>query len=78
MKQAAEDWSPNRVLYELREKGLSLRALAAQHGIHVSGLSQALYDRYPKAEARISRALGLRPDQIWPSRYRSRRKGATR
>ncbi len=68
MKQA-KDWSPNRVLYELREKGWSLRALAARNGVHVSGLSQALYGRYPRAQERIARALGLNPRIIWPSRY---------
>jgi len=68
MKQAT-DWSPNRVLYELREKGFSLRALATRCGVHVSVLSQALYGRYPKSQERIARALGLPPRVIWPSRY---------
>jgi Ner family transcriptional regulator len=68
MKQAT-DWSPNRVLYELHEKGLSLRALASRCGVHVSALSQALYGRYPKSELRIAHALDLPPRVIWPSRY---------
>jgi len=73
-----KDWSPNRVLYELREKGLTLRGLAAQCGVHVSVLSEALYGRYPKSQLRIAHALDLSPRVIWPSRYssKSRRKAA--
>ncbi|MBJ4981286.1 helix-turn-helix domain-containing protein, partial [Salmonella enterica subsp. enterica serovar Agona] len=35
-----------------------------------STLTNALNRRWPKGERLIAEALGVAPEQIWPSRYR--------
>lgn len=69
-KPVAEDWHPADVLAALRKADWSLQQLALSHGYrHRSALSVALRHPYPRAETIIARALGLQPQNIWPSRY---------
>lgn len=63
------DWSRTRLLEQLASAGWSLRKLAIHHGIGASTLQQTLYRPYPRGEQRIAEALGVKPEQIWPSRY---------
>ena len=65
----ASDWTRDQVLAELAKAGWSLRRLALHHGIGPSTLQQVLYRPYPRGEQRIAEALGLKPEQIWKSRY---------
>lgn len=68
--RAAADWSADYIMYRLREAGISLRAIAAQHGLaDGSGLSVAMRRSFPAGERRIAQALGVEPRAIWPSRY---------
>ena len=76
MKQTENDWSPHRVIFELREVGLSLRQIAFRNEVSPQLLSRALYLPAPKSEQRIARALGLRPRDIWPSRYTGEKRAA--
>lgn len=65
----APDWTRDQVLTELAKAGWSLRRLALHHEISPSTLQQVVYRPYPRGEQRIAEALGLTPEQIWPSRY---------
>lgn len=69
-KPARDDWHPADIVAALHKKGVSLRQLALDHG-YVSGstLSGAMVRPYPKAEAIIAKAIGVKPEDIWPSRY---------
>jgi len=60
---------PADIVASLKKRGKSLRALSAHYGYAVGTLQQALQRPYPKAERLIALALGMRPEQIWPSRY---------
>ena len=69
-KASQEDWHPADVIAALRKAGITLRALAVQHGLKdSSSMSAALVRSLPANEKRIADALGLHPKDIWPSRY---------
>lgn len=69
-KTSREDWHPADVIAALRKRGITLRALATQHGIKdSSSFSAALVRSLPANEKRIAKALELHPKEIWPSRY---------
>lgn len=69
-KPAPQDWHPADVVAALRKAGWSLQQLGRYHGYrHRSALAMALHKPYPKAEGLIADALGLKPQEIWPSRY---------
>ncbi|HLW69828.1 MAG TPA: helix-turn-helix domain-containing protein [Candidatus Binataceae bacterium] len=66
------DWPREYVIAELHRRGLSLRALSFQNGYRRDSLREALDHPYLKAERLIAAALGMKPADIWPSRYRRR------
>lgn len=69
-KASQEDWHPADVIAALRKRGITLRALALQHGLKdSSSMSAALVRSLPVNEKRIADALELHPKDIWPSRY---------
>jgi len=69
-KASQEDWSPARIKYELHEAGVTLAALAIQHGLCNSSVLSATFQRsYPANEKRIAEAIGVAPAVIWPSRW---------
>jgi Ner family transcriptional regulator len=69
-KPVIQDWHPADVVAALRKKGWSLQQLALHHGYAGrTSLSSALAAPYPKAEAIVAEALGVAPQEIWPSRY---------
>lgn len=69
-KTSQEDWHPADVVASLRKRGITLRALAIQHGLKdSSSFSAALVRSLPANEKRIADALDLHPKDIWPSRY---------
>lgn len=63
------DWHPADIIAGLRKRGTSLAALSRQAGLASSTLANALNRRWPKGERLIAEALGVAPEQIWPSRY---------
>lgn len=65
-----QDWHPADIIAGLKKRGTSLSALSRQAGLASSTLANALPRRWPKGERLIAEALGIKPEQIWPSRYR--------
>ncbi|ECD4882577.1 helix-turn-helix domain-containing protein [Salmonella enterica] len=63
------DWHPADIIAGLRKRGTLLAALSRQAGLASSTLANALNRRWPKDERLIAEALGIAPEQIWPSRY---------
>jgi Ner family transcriptional regulator len=73
LNEASTDLSPAFVIALLHDKGLSLRRLALSKGYRPRTLSNALYRDYPRAERLIAKALGKRPEDLWPARIAARR-----
>ena len=65
-----QDWYSADIIAGLRKRGTSLAALSRQSGLASSTLANALTRHWPKGERLIADALGVAPEQIWPSRYR--------
>ncbi|MGB0747142.1 MAG: helix-turn-helix domain-containing protein [Magnetospiraceae bacterium] len=63
------DWRWWRVLGELRERGLDITTLAERHGYSKFALFRVKLDPYHEPQTIIAQALGLTPQEIWPSRY---------
>lgn len=53
----------------LKKRGLSLAQLGIANGLSEHTVKNALDKKYDKGEQIIANALGLKPEQIWPSRY---------
>lgn len=68
-KPAASDWHPADVVAALWKAGTSIRRLSRTNNYAGDGLKMALRRPWPKAEAIIASAIGLAPQQVWPSRY---------
>ncbi|EBU8372670.1 transcriptional regulator [Salmonella enterica subsp. enterica] len=65
-----QDWHSADIIAGLRKRGSSLAALSRKSGLASSTLANALIRHWPKGERLIAEALGIAPEQIWPSRYR--------
>lgn len=61
------DWHPADVIAALRKRGTSLRQLAAQNDY--SHIQRVLTSPWLAAEQIVAKALGMKPEEIWPSRY---------
>ena len=69
-KPVNQDWHSVDVIAALHKKGISFSWLAIENGYtHKNSLTQVLRKPYPAAEKIVAKALGLKPEQIWPSRY---------
>jgi Ner family transcriptional regulator len=64
-----EDWHPADVLAALKKRGLSLAGLSVAKGYHPTAAGKALKQQWPAMERLLAEALGLVPQEIWPSRY---------
>lgn len=70
MKHDPRDWHPAEIKAALWKKGITFKGLALDSGYKsVDAISQCLHRRYPRAEAVLAAAIGVRPEVIWPSRY---------
>lgn len=68
------DWHRADIIAALHKSGWSLRQLAFFHGYPCpSTLSQALNRPFPKGERLIANAIGVDPEEIWPTRFQTRR-----
>ena len=67
--QKNADWTAGEIMDALHKAGWSVRGLAMHHNLSRSTLQIALFSPAPRCEARIAEALGILPQQIWPSRY---------
>jgi len=68
-----EDWHIADIKSALEKAGWSLRKLSLHHNLNGTTLSVALRKPYPNAEKIIASAIGVTPEEIWPSRYDHRR-----
>jgi len=64
-----EDWHPAYTVYRLRLKGLSLRRLARLNGYAQGSATLVMRVAWPKMERLVAGAIGVAPQEIWPSRY---------
>ncbi|NPE53788.1 transcriptional regulator [Dickeya dadantii] len=69
MRARRIDWHSADIIAALRKKGTSLSAVSREAGLSSSTLANALYRPWPKGELLIASALGVKPEEIWPSRY---------
>jgi len=63
------DWDREKVKYEVRRRRLTLSALSLRHGYADSAVRKALGTPWPAVEKIIADFLGIKPWEIWPSRY---------
>lgn len=64
------DWHWKDVLTALHKAGWSLRQLAIANGYDDGApLGEAARRPFPKAERIIARAIGIEPQELWPTRY---------
>lgn len=67
--QTIEDWHPADVVAALKKKGTSLAEIERQNGYARTALSMLWTQRWPKAQELVAKAIGVKPSEIWPSRY---------
>lgn len=70
-KPAPTDWHPADIKAALERRGWSLRRLSTRHDYQPGSLRYALRLAWPRAEKIIAKAIGVTPQEIWPSRYRA-------
>lgn len=66
------DWHRIDIVAALHKEGLTMRDLSTRAGLRPDTLKNALARSYPKGERIIADALGVLPQDIWPSRYSNR------
>lgn len=66
------DWHRIDIVAALHKEGFTMRDLSTRAGLKPDTLKNALARSYPKGERIIADALGILPQDIWPSRYNSR------
>lgn len=67
-----QDLHPAEIVAKLHMAGLSIRSLSIANGLHPNTLADTIRRRYPRGERIIARALQMKPEDIWPSRYPKR------
>ncbi|MCU7999803.1 helix-turn-helix domain-containing protein [Shewanella oncorhynchi] len=65
------DWHRADIIAALKKRGLSVRQLSRDAGLSENTLANALRSPWPKGEEIIATAIGMTPEHVWPSRYRS-------
>lgn len=68
-KPIPPDWHNADIKAALEKQGWSLSRLSKFCGYHPRALRHALDKPFPAAEKFISEAIGVAPQEIWPSRY---------
>lgn len=68
-KPAPQDWHKADIVAALWKSGTSLQRLARKHGYAPDSGHGPLHRPWPKFERLIAEALGVQPQDIWPSRY---------
>jgi len=66
---ASNDWHPADILAALKKRGHSLAGLSVTNGYHPTAAGKALKQPWPAMEQIVANALGVSPNEIWPSRY---------
>ena len=68
-KPGPQDWHRADIKAALEKRGLSLARLARLNGYARTSTPMALHHPWPKMERLIAGAIGVAPQEIWPSRY---------
>lgn len=68
-KPAPQDWAPADVKCALEKAGWSMRQLSLSHGYSQHFCGSAFNQGGHNVQTIIADALGLKPWDIWPSRY---------
>lgn len=63
------DWHSTDIIAALKKRSISLSAVSRSAGLASATLYNALTRHWPKGERLIAQAIGVPPEQIWPSRY---------
>lgn len=63
------DWHRADIVAALKKRGKSVRKFSVEAGLSPNTLISTLQFKYPHGEKIIADALGLKPHEIWPSRY---------
>jgi Ner family transcriptional regulator len=63
------DWHPADVLAALKKRGYNLARLSVANGYHPTAAGKALKQPWPAIERLLAEAIGVTPQEIWPSRY---------
>jgi len=63
------DWHSADIKAALNKKGWSFARIAREYGYAVNSPNQVLRSQWASMEEIITRIIGVRPWQIWPSRY---------
>ncbi|KGQ39828.1 transcriptional regulator [Gallibacterium anatis] len=69
MKKNKHDMHRADIIAAIRKRGKTLAQLSVEAGLHPRTLGNALERKYPKGEKIIGDFIGLKPEEIWPSRY---------
>jgi Ner family transcriptional regulator len=69
--KSTADWHPADVQAALKKRGFSLAGLSAANGYHATAAGKALKRSWPALEVLIAAAIGIPPQEIWPSRYKT-------
>ncbi|MBG0752260.1 helix-turn-helix domain-containing protein [Pectobacterium colocasium] len=64
-----EDWHQADIIAALRKKGTTVTEVSRNAGLSSTTLANALSRPWPKGEYLIAQAIGIAPEEIWPSRY---------
>ncbi len=68
-----QDWHRQDVLSAIRKRNISVAELARRNGYdNPATFYNVFKSPYPKIEQIIADFLGMRPEDIWPSRYTHR------
>lgn len=63
------DVPPNEIKELIRAKGVTLCQLSEMAGFSKTAVSVALKVRSPYVQQAVAEFLGMRPQEIWPTRY---------
>jgi Ner family transcriptional regulator len=71
LRPRTRDWHRAEVMAALRmtPEEWTLRELSLAHGYSGNAVGEALRRPWPAVERIIADALGMEPQEIWPSRY---------
>lgn len=69
MEPKSQDWHRADIKSVLEKRGITLRDLSRQAGLSPDSLRNVFTRSWPRAERIIADALGITPQEIWPSRY---------
>ncbi|AOF16624.1 TPA: helix-turn-helix domain-containing protein [Yersinia enterocolitica] len=64
-----KDWHRQEILAAIRKRKGSLSALSRDSGLSSGTLANALTRPWTKGEMIIAEAIGITPQEIWPSRF---------